>query len=169
MSRETDQAQTESARVRKIKADEEKSDVTERRASIAGDDVMQVGGSHRLYTLGSIQHMTAGDIDTGAGGDHRHAVGQELVEVIGKMRRSVAKELQHFEAGKSWTGTDAINIFVLLDELMQCVQRLADADAAHIHNCKCGPSSPPTNAATFTSESNKAGDLHAKLSPIIEK
>ncbi|EQA2400213.1 hypothetical protein ACXZ3X_001143 [Escherichia coli] len=169
VSRETDQAQTESARVRKIKADEEKSDITERRASIAGDDVMQIGGSHRLYTLGSIQQMIAGDIDTGAGGDHRHAVGQELVEVIGKMRRSVAKELQHFEAGKSWTGTDAVNIFVLLDELMQCVQRLATADAAHIHMCNCGPSKPPVTAPAFTAEAAAAGALHAQLSPIIEK
>lgn len=169
VSRETDQALTEAARVRKITADEEQTDVAERRASVMGDDVLQVGGSHILRTLGAIEQMTAGDIDTGAGGDHRHAVGGQLVEVVGKLRRSVAKELQHFEASKSWAGTDAINIFVLLDNLMMVVQRLAAADAAHIHNCQCGPSSPPTTAALFTAESVNAAALHAQLSPIIER
>lgn len=108
-------------------------------------------------------------MDTGAGGDHRHAVGGELVELVGKLRRGVAKDLQHFEAGKSWTGTDAINIFVLLDELMQVVQRLAQADSAHIHICNCGPSKPPVTVALFLAESLAAQALHTQLSPIIER
>lgn len=156
VSRETDQVLTETARLRQVTADEETTDVSERRASVTGDDILRVGGSHVLHTLGAIEHMTAGDMDTGAGGDHRHAVGGELVELVGKLRRSVAKDLQHFEAGKSWAGTDAINIFVLLDELMQAVQRLAQADASHIHIRNCGPSKPPVTAVLFLAESLQA-------------
>lgn len=169
VSRETDQALTESARVRRVTIDEDHTEAAERHTTITGDDAIQIGGTHTLYTLGAIEQMTAGDMDTGAAGDHRHAVGGELVEVVGKLRRSVASELQHFEAGKSWTGTDAINIFGLLDELMTVVQRLASAGAGHTHDCDCGGTGTPKNASAYTTESENAARLHAKLSPIIEK
>jgi len=56
-----------------------------------------------------------------------------------------------------------VNIFRLLNQLMDVVEQLAATAASHNHG---GP--PPTNADTFTGQSQQAGQLASTLSPIIE-
>ena len=89
--------------------------------------------------------------------------GGNLEEDIALVRRALAGELQHFEAPKSWMGSDGVNIFRLLNQLMTVVEQLAATAASHNHG---GP--PPTQAETFTGQSEQAGQLASTLSPIIE-
>lgn len=60
-------------------------------------------------------------------------------------------------------GSEGVNIFGLLLQLMNLVEQLAATAASHNHG---GPE--PTNAPTFSSQSQQAAELATALSPIIE-
>ena len=117
----------------------------------------------RIEALGDIELLTAEDMILGSAGNMSQTAGGNLDEDVALVRRALAGELQHFEAPKSWMGTDGVNIFRLLNQLMTVVEQLASTAAGHTHG-----GSPPTNAQTFSGQSQQAGELAGQLSPIIE-
>ncbi|MFM5336737.1 hypothetical protein ACET97_09335, partial [Aeromonas enteropelogenes] len=161
--RHTDRIQHDKALLMHREADDYLSEFGQHRLSTQQHSVELLGAMKRIEALGAIELLAGDDLVTGCLGNMSQTAAGDLVEVIGQLRRSVAGELQHFEAPRSWVGTEGVNIFGLLLQLMNLVEQLAAATAGHTHG---GPQ--PTNAGTFTDQSQLAGELAATLSPIIE-
>ncbi|BEE18126.1 hypothetical protein VAWG006_23790 [Aeromonas enteropelogenes] len=161
--RHTDRTQHDKALMMHREADDYLGEFGLHRLTTLQHSVEQIGAMKRIEALGAIELLAGDDLVTGCLGNMSQTTASDLVEVIGQLRRSVAGELQHFEAPRSWMGSEKVNIFRLLLQLMNLVEQLAAATASHTHG---GPQ--PTNAGTFTGQSQQAGQLAATLSPIIE-
>lgn len=161
--RHTDRTQHDKALRMHREADDYLGEFGLHRLTTQQHSVEQIGAMKRIEALGAIELLAGDDWVAGCLGNMSQTAAGDLVEVIGQLRRSVAGELQHFEAPRSWMGSEGVNIFGLLLQLMNLVEQLAAATAGHTHG---GPQ--PTNAGTFTGQSQQAGQLAATLSPIIE-
>ncbi|MEV3812559.1 hypothetical protein [Aeromonas allosaccharophila] len=162
-SRHTDRRQHDKALRMHREADEYLGEFGQHQLTTLQHSVEQIGAMKRIEALGAIELLAGDDLMTGCLGNMSQAAAGDLVEVIGQLRRSVAGELQHFEAPSSWMGSEGVNIFGLLLQLMNVVEQLAASAASHNHG---GPG--PTNATAFSNQSQKAAELAATLSPIIE-
>ncbi|MGU5722743.1 hypothetical protein [Aeromonas media] len=162
-SRHTDRRQHDKAMRMIREADEYLGEFGQHRMTVLANSVEEIGAMKRIEALGDIELLTAEDMILGSAGNMSTTTGGNLEEDIALVRRALAGELQHFEAPKSWMGSDGVNIFRLLNQLMTVVEQLAATAASHNHG---GP--PPTQAETFTGQSEQAGQLASTLSPIIE-
>ncbi|MGL5498305.1 MAG: hypothetical protein ACRDCQ_15270 [Aeromonas sobria] len=162
-SRHTDRRQHDKALQMIREADEYLGEFGQHKLTTTQHSVEEIGAMKRIEALGAIELLAGDDLVLGSLGNMSQTAAGDLVEVIGQIRRAVAGELQHLESPRSWMGTADTNIFQLLLQLMNVVEQLAATAASHTHG---GP--PPTNAETFTSQSQQAGELAGTLSPIIE-
>jgi hypothetical protein len=162
-SRHTDRRQHDKAMQMIRVADEYLGEFGKHQLTVLANSVEEIGAMKRIEALGDIELLTAEDMILGSAGNMSQTAGGNLDEDIALVRRALAGELQHFESPKSWMGSNGVNIFRLLNQLMEVVQQLAATAASHNHG---GP--PPTNADTFTGQSQQAGQLANTLSPIIE-
>ncbi|WP_421164685.1 hypothetical protein [Aeromonas dhakensis] len=162
-SRHTDRRQHDKAMRMHREADEYLGEFGQHQLTTLQHSVEQIGAMKRIEALGAIELLAGDDMVLGCLGNMSQTTAGDLVSVIGQLRRSVAGELQHFEAPRSWMGTEGVNIFGLLLQLMNVVEQLAASAASHNHG---GPG--PTNAPTFSSQSQQAAELASVLSPIIE-
>ncbi|WP_323910013.1 hypothetical protein [Aeromonas veronii] len=162
-TRYTDRRQHDKAMRMIREADEYLGEFSQHQLTVLANSVEEIGAMKRIEALGDIELLTAEDMILGSAGNMSTTTGGNLEEDVALVRRALAGELQHFEAPKSWMGTEGTNIFRLLNQLMTVVEQLAAAAASHNHG---GPG--PTNAETFTGQSQQAGQLAGTLAPIIE-
>lgn len=162
-TRHTDRRQHDKALQMIREADEFLGEFGQHQLNVLANSVEEIGAMKRIEALGDIELLTAEDMILGSAGNMSTTTGGNLEEDIALVRRALAGELQHFEAPKSWMGTEGTNIFRLLNQLMTVVEQLAATAASHNHG---GPG--PTNAETFTGQSQQAGQLAGTLAAIIE-
>jgi len=128
------------------------------------------GGSCNLSAANNLNITSGHNIQVSAGNDLNQVVNKNVTEKTGENRCSIALVSQHIEGGIVWLGSSDTNVLALLGEVIQIVETLANNQGSHTHTgAKAGvPTSPPLQAAQFSSAALSLGDKKSELSAITE-
>lgn len=120
------------------------------------------GGSASLAAVDDLHQATGRDFNVVVGQKHNATVGGDMQERIEGLRKSSAAISQRLIAPKTWIGSSDINLLQVVCDLIELVKRMNVELAAHTH----GPTPPPNNSESLTSNAASAGLMGGALNSI---
>lgn len=155
-TRETDQNITDKSFSRNVECDQETKQIGTSEKTVDADSTEMIGGNKSVSVVGNYDQTTASNCSLGVGGTLQERIAGVAIRISDTQNKLVAP--------LSYMGSEGQNIFRILEELIQIVADLADTASSHTHS----GSPPPDQSATFSSQSTRATQEKAKLTPIIE-